>query len=428
MTNGGFESDRKIMSFLNSDQFPNDSNKTCEIIMKVLEYSQTKLGSLPKKLFIQTDNCSKDLKNQFVLAFYWTLVDRNVFEEIIVSHMPVGHTHNDVDWFFSVMASKLKKKEIPSFENLIEELEKLKVDDNPPIVVEIKSTTDFSSLIQPHLNKISGHTSFFQFKFKKEKLHADQSKVTKMFVKEDSLEEKWQYKEGIKLFRSRPDFCNLSVSAFREDSCYSEILKSVTNKYFPTLENKFSTEEVTKIKNHWKDRINYLIECKADNFEPFDFKKLKPQAPHTEEATIRENLRRCPSRRETALTATFYPTEFSSFSVQDLKRDVSLVFYTNMKKSRPWIGLFQGLSNNKEGNLEVEVQWLRREKRQFHLALNENGSPYKSSLELESIMFSDILTNMSQDGERSGPYTMDMETVKEIKAAYAERDKALNCE
>jgi hypothetical protein len=110
VTNGGFESDRKIMSFLNSDQFPNDSNKTCEIIMKVLEYSQTKLGSLPKKLFIQTDNCSKDLKNQFVLAFYWTLVDRNVFEEIVVSHMPVGHTHNDVDWFFSVMASKLKKK------------------------------------------------------------------------------------------------------------------------------------------------------------------------------------------------------------------------------------------------------------------------------------------------------------------------------
>ena len=43
-------------------------------------------------------------------------------------------------------------------------------------------------------------------------------------------------------------------------------------------------------------------------------------------------------------------------------------------------------------------------------------------------MFSDILTNMSQDGERSGPYTMDMETVKEIKAAYAERDEALNCE
>jgi hypothetical protein len=78
---------------------------------------------------------------------------------------------------------------------LIEELEKLKVDDNPPIVLEIKSTTDFSSLIQPHLNKISGHTSFFQFKFKKEKLLADQSKVTKMFVKEDSLEEKWQYKE-----------------------------------------------------------------------------------------------------------------------------------------------------------------------------------------------------------------------------------------
>lgn len=91
ITNGGFASDRIIMAYMNSDQFPQDSNKTCSILMDVLKFSQQKLGGrLPRKLFIQTDNCVKDLKNQYLLAFYWVLVERNVFEEVVISHMPIG--------------------------------------------------------------------------------------------------------------------------------------------------------------------------------------------------------------------------------------------------------------------------------------------------------------------------------------------------
>ena len=51
--------------------------------MNVFEYCQVNLGKLPKKLYIQSDNCCKDLKNQYVLAFYWILVEINIFEEII---------------------------------------------------------------------------------------------------------------------------------------------------------------------------------------------------------------------------------------------------------------------------------------------------------------------------------------------------------
>ena len=84
--------------------------------------------------------------------------------------MPVGHTHNDVDWYFSIMAGKLKKKEIPSFEHLMSEVLKLRVDEVSPVVIEMKSTSNFVKLVTPHLNKLSGHSSFFQFKFKKEKV------------------------------------------------------------------------------------------------------------------------------------------------------------------------------------------------------------------------------------------------------------------
>ena len=339
--------------------------------------------------------------------------------------MPVGHTHNDVDWYFSVMASKLKKKEIPCFEKLIDELKLLRVDDVPPVVQEIQSTTDFSALILPHLNKISGHTSFYQFKFKKEKLQTGE--VTKMFVKENSLQEKWQFLDGIKLLKSKPDYEKLQVAPFRDDSSYRDILKSVTNKYFPSLEDKFSRLEVSQIKQNWKDRIEFLEGCKPEDFVPFSFNKLRQQVPTSEEETICENIRRYPSQREAALTATFYPTEMSSFTVKDLQVDTSLVFYTNVKNTRPWVGLFQGLCNNEDGDLEVEVQWLTRVKKQFLLAVNDDGTPYKSKLEVETIMFSDILTNTSSTGNRDGPYIMEADTIKEIKSAYLERDKTLCC-
>jgi hypothetical protein len=63
---------------------------------------------------------------------------------------------------------------------------KLKIDAVPPVVVVMRSTTDFISMVMPHLNMISGHTSFFQFKVKKEK-KIDKTVITKMFVKNNSL-------------------------------------------------------------------------------------------------------------------------------------------------------------------------------------------------------------------------------------------------
>ena len=313
---------------------------------------------------------------------------------------------------------------MPCFENLLTELKSLRVDDSHPVVIEMMSTTDFSALILPHLNHISGHTQFFQFRITREKKH-DDSEITKMFVKKSSLDERWDLLSGVKLLKSSPDLNKLSVSAFREDSSYQEILKSVSVKYFPTLVGKYSKEEETEIKKNWEQRIDFLMKCKPANFQPFDLTIFKSQAPRKDNETVIDNIQRCSSSRQVALTATFYPNEISSFSVEDLKQDVSVVFYTTVKRSRPWIGLYMGLTNDEQGSSWVEVQWLTREKKKFLLDLNEDGSPYLSKLPLESIMFTDVLQNMSPAGERSGPYEIDPETVTEIKLAYAERDECL---
>ena len=60
------------------------------------------------------------------------------------------------------------------------------------------------------------------------------------------------------------------------------------------------------------------------------------------------------------------------------------------------------------------------------MAFNEDGTPYKSRLEIETIMFSDVLINTSSTGDREGPYIMDAKTINEIKSAYEERDRTLS--
>ena len=118
ITNGKFENDRVYKVFVNNDQFTQGSNKTISIMFEILASVQTELKKLPRKLMIQSDNCGKDLKNQYVLAFYYLLVELDIFDEVLVSHMPPGHTHNDVDFCFGIIAQKLKKLNIPSFEAL----------------------------------------------------------------------------------------------------------------------------------------------------------------------------------------------------------------------------------------------------------------------------------------------------------------------
>ena len=39
-------------------------------------------GKLPTRLFIQMDNCGRENKNQYVLAFLFLLVELKVFDEV----------------------------------------------------------------------------------------------------------------------------------------------------------------------------------------------------------------------------------------------------------------------------------------------------------------------------------------------------------
>lgn len=91
---------RGMYVYTMSHKFPADPNTTIEVLQRTL----TKLseeGPLPRKFYLQMDNCVRENKNQALFAYLSWLVQRNIFDSIEVSFLPVGHTHEDIDQVWS---------------------------------------------------------------------------------------------------------------------------------------------------------------------------------------------------------------------------------------------------------------------------------------------------------------------------------------
>lgn len=62
---------------------------------------------LPRTLKLQLDNCPSDNKNWFVMAYLSLLTARDIFEEVHLGFLMVGHTHEDVDAMFGHFSETL---------------------------------------------------------------------------------------------------------------------------------------------------------------------------------------------------------------------------------------------------------------------------------------------------------------------------------
>ena len=92
---------------------PGGANLITEILRLTLLRLDAE-GKLPYSdptLYLQMDNCSEN-KNQVVFAFLTDLVARSIFDEIHVGFLMVGHTHEDIDQYFSIISSWLRKTEV----------------------------------------------------------------------------------------------------------------------------------------------------------------------------------------------------------------------------------------------------------------------------------------------------------------------------
>jgi hypothetical protein len=83
------------------DNWAHDSNMVWECLHRTLRAVEThSRHGLPDVLYVQGDNTTREMKNQYFFGNCAMLVHRGVFRKIRVSFLPVGHTHEDIDQLF----------------------------------------------------------------------------------------------------------------------------------------------------------------------------------------------------------------------------------------------------------------------------------------------------------------------------------------
>ena len=130
--------------------FERGANCTIDVLHQVFTYVKEKRGGreLPRKLFLQLDNCSRENKNKYLLAFLCDLVWKKVFDEVYISYLPKGHTHFDPDAVFSCISGELENNHALSVEELLARMESSK--QPSPKVERMHQIANISDYIDEH--------------------------------------------------------------------------------------------------------------------------------------------------------------------------------------------------------------------------------------------------------------------------------------
>ena len=164
--------------YLVDENVKGGANLMVEVLRRTL-LDLEKMGKLPTVnpiLYLQLDNCSEN-KNKVLFSFVSHLVSKEVFAEAYIGFLMVGHTHEDIDQFFSIIAAHLRKLETicPDLESLELEIENAfllstKNKHQLPTIQKIGAVAIFNydEYYLPHVNdKLAYHSVPHQFRFQK---------------------------------------------------------------------------------------------------------------------------------------------------------------------------------------------------------------------------------------------------------------------
>ena len=155
------------------DDFGKGVNVSAAHILRLLQQAPQ---PLPPILHFQFDNCVSENKNQYLFCFLSWLIEMGTAKEIYVSYLPVGHTHDRVDQYFSRVAMWLRvhnaltltENNNPNNRCLHEALQQC-YSTNPPKVFHLDECADFHSFFTPYSAGLHNFTTKRYFKFAKNK-------------------------------------------------------------------------------------------------------------------------------------------------------------------------------------------------------------------------------------------------------------------
>lgn len=166
---GGLDHGRRAFVYPSCTNLRQGSNVTIEVIFRMLMHRLEFQPSPITHLSVQLDNTVKQCKSKYLLGFLGLLVLRNpTIEEITLSFLPVGHTHEDIDQLFSKIAHRLVGRDAPSLGALMDQIVKsFKRWDERPHVEEMTNICNFSDYVKPFLAVPGGITKWHQFRLTK---------------------------------------------------------------------------------------------------------------------------------------------------------------------------------------------------------------------------------------------------------------------
>ena len=116
---------------------------------------------LPLVLNLQLDNASGDNKNRYVFAFCSLLTLHNVFKEVYINFLIVGHTHNNIDALFGRWSYKLRGVDYLTLPLLMKSF--MDTESLPVIPHLIEEVLDFKKFVEGYLctrrDALIGHTN-----------------------------------------------------------------------------------------------------------------------------------------------------------------------------------------------------------------------------------------------------------------------------
>ena len=171
---------KKFSSYLCFPCVQSGSSLTIDCLQRNLDDWIEEKRKYPKKIYWQVDGAG-DNANKIMLAYCEYLVSVTPIEEIVLSRLPVGHTHEDIDAHFGTIWETCRLLTISSVNEyamcIKRAFSNIKVD-----VIKLFSVQDYDTFFQPYIDKkLHGYAKLLdtklQFRFKKTTLPNFPNKV-----------------------------------------------------------------------------------------------------------------------------------------------------------------------------------------------------------------------------------------------------------
>jgi hypothetical protein len=306
------------------------------------------------------------------------LVELDIFEQISCNFLVVGHTGNECDQTFSILANEFKT-EILTLQSLKEKIVNAPILPKP-ICKSLLYIYDWKNFIGPRLADppLSNHSKYNSFQIEKENGNVKfRGKLLPQLPDSELVP-----RPGIRLIKENTVFEPVGVAEFRVESIkFDDIFKGLKKHI-----SKIPLENQMSIMTSWENLRKTLesLPNKSVNFKKLKFDDLPKQKKQQHDVQIPDYLK--DTHVVNDLMGDVYEEDILEGDRNEIDIGTDCCIYTDAVRSRPWLGRVTKVLDNRR----LEIQWFMKKTGRghgFQAMINSNGTPNLGVVEVDSVMF-----------------------------------------